>query len=73
MLSTAMHGNGESLGSMLAFVVIPWREVSDFLVTVGKFSVLCSDHHRNVLHLYLMVAFLVTLCTCLLWTLYPEH
>ena len=61
------------VGRMLVCVVILSREVSDFLVTVGIFSVFCSDHHRNVLHLYLMVAFLVTLCTCLLWTLYPEH
>ena len=51
-VARAMHGNGGSLGRMLACVVILWREVSDFLVTVGKFSVFCSDHHRNVLHLY---------------------
>ena len=50
-VATAMHGNGESLRRMLACVVILWREVSDFLVTVGKFFVFCSDHHRSVLHL----------------------
>ena len=51
-VATAMHGNGESLGRMLAGVVILLHEVSDFLETVGKLSVFCSGHPRNVLHLY---------------------
>ena len=38
-MATAMHGNGESLWRMLAGVVILLREVSDFLETVGEFSV----------------------------------
>ena len=47
-----MHGNGESLWRMLAGVVILLREVSDFLETVGKFSVFLPRPSRNVLHLY---------------------
>ena len=51
-VATAMHGNGESLWRMLAGVVILLREVSDFLETVGKFSVFLPRPSRNVLHLY---------------------
>ena len=60
-MATAMHGNGESLWRMLAGVVILLREVSDFLETVGKFSVFLARPSPRCPAFVLMVAFLVPL------------